>query len=102
MSAFFDLDGNEITQAQWVRLVRQKKAFVQNTPGVDFDVRTRWTGTNMSGSDDNDRPLIYEVGVYKSKTYTEIDKVLCATREDAAREHDRLLNEVSLGKYDET
>lgn len=100
MSGFYDLQGQEINQAQWVRLVRQKKAFVKSTPGIAFDVRTRWTGTDLAGEDDEGRPLIYEVVVFKAKTYTDVEKKLFATREDAVKAHDQMLKDVSAGKYD--
>lgn len=99
MSNFFDLDGVEITQAQWVRLVRQKKAFVKFTRGLEFDVSTRWTGTDLAGRDDEDRALIYETSVLEANSYTASDKVLSATKEEALQAHDRMLKDVSDGKY---
>ena len=97
--AFFDLEGNEVPQAQWVRLVRQKKAFVKFTRGVKFDVATRWTGLDLAGTDDDDRPLIYETSVLEANSYTSVDKVLSATKEDSLKAHERLLKDVLDGKY---
>jgi hypothetical protein len=99
MSAFFDMDGNEVSQAEWVRLVRKKKAFVRFTRGVNFDVSTRWTGTDLAGRDNNDRALIYETSVLEANSYTAVDKVFSATQEDALKTHERLLKSVLEEEY---
>lgn len=97
--SFFDLEGNEVTQAQWVRLVRQRKAFVKFTRGVKFDVSTRWTGTGLAGRDDEDRALIYETAVFEANTYTAVDKVFSATKEESLKVHDRLVRDILEEKY---
>lgn len=99
MLGFFDMEGNEISQADWVRLVRQKKAFVKLTRGVGFDVSTRWTGTDLIGRDDQDRPLVYETLVLQANTYTIIEKIGSATKVEAMEIHDRMVKDASEGKF---
>jgi len=97
---FYDLEGNQISQAAWSKVFRSGKGRVKRTRLKSYDVSTTWTGLNFFG--DEETPMIYETMVFRSESYDDVFCERYPSREKALEAHGLIAERAENGEFDTT
>lgn len=103
MVEMFGFDGEKIDQDEWSQLMRGEDRVVGRSlvsqGGHEILISTVWIGLAwLLEAEEGEKPLIYETMVFYNGSYDDLWSRRDATREDAKKTHDWIVDEIVSGR----